>query len=1208
MKDIYNKLFTKIYAKFLLVFCLASVMCINSVWGISISTSFMNYQNGSPQTMRISFTNAINYCDGTADYTIYKYTDIWLKVNGADIVYISKHTSADSESGYYDLQLTNYKQNSTLDVYAYVTYKGFWGAYNDESTHLYPLIPFDMNLQATTDKNTIGLVWNDYKNVKDATGFIVEVLKDNGLYEMVPNGNISNLNQHSYTDERDNTNVIPGMTYTYRVSIQPSSTNLVATVNGKKKPNGVISGKIKTPDGIESGIGIANATVKAELVGSALPTDPTTSYSAITDGNGNYTISNIYYSSEAKFLVTPVINNNPQKIVCNPANMEVTLKIAVPEVTANFTDTAGFVISGTITQDTPHGTLAMPGVALYLNNIKTKYTTDENGTFNIPVDQGGTYTIKPELHTHTFNPAERTIAVATNVDNVNFSDTKKNTVEGYVNASCGVFMGKAKLSFSSVGSTAALVDEIETDNSGFYQISLPARKYNISVEDLTPFDAEKVNKTEVLNYFSEPKQIDLTAFDSAYYYNNKTSSTYDSTRMYRDTAVVSFTYHNKPELTISGLLGIRKTCPPEETLILAQSQAYNLEFQAEESFLGSVCPADKGYVIISENISSLNNTAIRDSVSYQKGDTIRYKLVPGYPNLFSPYTKSFEAVLHVGNSTDTIKFDALVEGHQPRTQTFETVAPSIPYLILHSPPGDGSSCYLEKGTSISGVLSTSIATDLTTNMWAQAKVGAKYEAGQFILTEVEAHAQLTATAEIGLSLKSSTELATTLTTSEKLSVSGDDLFVGGALNYIYAKTDQLAYNDDSCKVEKSVNIIMAPNGFATTFVHTKTYVDNYLIPELQGFKDYYTQKDSLEKADYYNDQIKLWNQILALDSITKKDAVPFVPAINYTFNGSSSGASYEKTVTTQSSIKTTLTTSMYLSAEVAAEAGFEAAGSGASAGVKVTSKVELGGEASVGLETTKTVGYTLADKNDGDKFTLDVLNDNIYGVPVFQLKAGSSMCPHEEGTLAREGLRLISNVYSRKVGENDPAVFVLELNNSSQSDEEMTYDLVFDHASNPDGAILTIGGSPVVGNVPYPYTIPAGGSKYATVTVRKGPSALQYNNLKFVLRSECDGSISDEVLLNADFSNQQDGINDLYNNEVNLKCYPNPTNRYVEIKSENIISKIAICDILGKSVYELDRVNSDTKTLDLKDLSNGIYLVRVTINNQVNSFKLRVEK
>ncbi|MBT8260771.1 MAG: carbohydrate-binding protein [Bacteroidia bacterium] len=70
-------------------------------------------------------------------------------------------------------------------------------------------------------------------------------------------------------------------------------------------------------------------------------------------------------------------------------------------------------------------------------------------------------------------------------------------------------------------------------------------------------------------------------------------------------------------------------------------------------------------------------------------------------------------------------------------------------------------------------------------------------------------------------------------------------------------------------------------------------------------------------------------------------------------------------------------------------------------------------------------------------------------------------------------------------------------------------------------------------------------------------------------------------------------VNDINPNEI--KLYPNPTNSYLHVKSNNIvINKIEVFTILGRKV----KVFTDNLSkLNLEDLNSGIYLIEIRFNN-----------
>ncbi len=92
------------------------------------------------------------------------------------------------------------------------------------------------------------------------------------------------------------------------------------------------------------------------------------------------------------------------------------------------------------------------------------------------------------------------------------------------------------------------------------------------------------------------------------------------------------------------------------------------------------------------------------------------------------------------------------------------------------------------------------------------------------------------------------------------------------------------------------------------------------------------------------------------------------------------------------------------------------------------------------------------------------------------------------------------------------------------------------------------------------------------------------------------------------------GINDLDFNKYCLNFYPNPSKGDIIIKfdaKESVKTQIRIMDLLGKVVFD-DKfycaVGQNTKKLDIKDLNNGIYLVKFQIENDIYIDKIIVDK
>ncbi|MGF1555557.1 T9SS type A sorting domain-containing protein [Paucihalobacter sp.] len=78
----------------------------------------------------------------------------------------------------------------------------------------------------------------------------------------------------------------------------------------------------------------------------------------------------------------------------------------------------------------------------------------------------------------------------------------------------------------------------------------------------------------------------------------------------------------------------------------------------------------------------------------------------------------------------------------------------------------------------------------------------------------------------------------------------------------------------------------------------------------------------------------------------------------------------------------------------------------------------------------------------------------------------------------------------------------------------------------------------------------------------------------------------------------------LENELPSLGVYPNPFNDILHIKSNNNLTEIVIFDLLGKTVAkygESDLVNS---TVDLSNLLQGLYLMKITSGNKTQTLKI----
>lgn len=77
--------------------------------------------------------------------------------------------------------------------------------------------------------------------------------------------------------------------------------------------------------------------------------------------------------------------------------------------------------------------------------------------------------------------------------------------------------------------------------------------------------------------------------------------------------------------------------------------------------------------------------------------------------------------------------------------------------------------------------------------------------------------------------------------------------------------------------------------------------------------------------------------------------------------------------------------------------------------------------------------------------------------------------------------------------------------------------------------------------------------------------------------------------------------------EIKLVAFPTPTNNITLIRSNYLVNEISLTNILGKVVISNKNVNSNHVNINLTDLPNNIYFVKVKTKYGVKSIKILKE-
>ena len=854
--------------------------------------------------------------------------------------------------------------------------------------------------------------------------------------------------------------------------------------------DGAISGRVTSPAGINgAGAGVAGVIITATRTTSVPSGNLTSStYTTTTDNQGYYTISDIYYGDDqADFTITPSKVDGGITHIFNPSSLtNQTIQTTFKQLSnKDFVDETAFSFTGIVHQifneePDPNAPAmskecGLDSVVIYLNNIPLD-TTGIDGNYSIAIPNIGNHTIRAEYipSNHTFQPNEYNLYIDRDYSDQDFEDVTTFSVSGFSGGSCDAFLGQSTWLFKSLD--GCICREVTTYTDGTYLIELPARQYEVSlVEFPNPIGYEKV---EVEAFFNGTRRLDLRSMDQT----------------------MDFIYRPPPRVEVTGFPDPQ--CNPE-VIVLEQLQSFDITIQVFEG-VGD-CPVDTGVLVIVDQISDRQNETIE--IPFTNGEAT-YTVVPGTPNIIAPHYKGFTlqafdtTTVNFENPGEYIIDNALVTGVRPREQTFTTVTPQIPLMILRDPPGDAS--YSSVTQSMTNELATRFYNkeDDGINVWGEIRIGAKFTVGVGFAQETEIWGTVGDSYTVSKTSVTTEESILSIETTETFATSGSediigekgDVFVGGAMNMLYAAADVVSF--DNCQVETNVDLVIANDGFATTYIYTEQYIQEVVINQLQFLADNTPNPDSVQ---YYLDQISVWQQTLALNESLKQSAIFDA---NYSVSG---GAIFDQSTTSSSTESATVEFNTEIDNVIAASIGAEIAGNGLSGGTNITMRMDVGESETNTTTKTFTTQFHLEDDDVGDGFTVNVKKDPVYNTSVFELVSGVTSCPFEPGTQPRDEPQLVVvNPIQSGIAPGEKAEFTFQLRNISQSGEQRSYSLIFDQSSNPGGAQIEVGGTPYT--VPVNYTIPYLGTIEVTVKVAQGASNIySYEGLLFSLVPTCDG-------------------------------------------------------------------------------------------------------
>jgi len=281
-----------------------------------------------------------------------------------------------------------------------------------------------------------------------------------------------------------------------------------------------------------------------------------------------------------------------------------------------------------------------------------------------------------------------------------------------------------------------------------------------------------------------------------------------------------------------------------------------------------------------------------------------------------------------------------------------------------------------------------------------------------------------------------------------------------------------------------------------------------------------TQTDTILSL---NQSINGWKEELAGNEKAKIEAELFK---NYSI---SSGSSFSLSKQTDNTESKTREYSVVIGGSVGWVLGGEVLGMGMKLDLKEEVSITTGGSSSISNTGSFTTGFTLAD--DSGYLSEDVCAAE-NGSYVFKLKGGATACPYEgaysssyykAGTIIDQPsmqmqvpkISVKGSTTLTDIPANKKGTFQLQLNNESESGDDATFILKIDESSNPFGASFYLDGSPLGDG--RTLLVRYGEALLKTLEVGKGANAMEFTNLRLILRSECQSEIADTVNLSVSF-------------------------------------------------------------------------------------------
>lgn len=467
-----------------------------------------------------------------------------------------------------------------------------------------------------------------------------------------------------------------------------------------------------------------------------------------------------------------------------------------------------------------------------------------------------------------------------------------------------------------------------------------------------------------------------------------------------------------------------------------------------------------------------------------------------------------------------------------------TKQPQIPYLVIHNPPGDKSTTTISNIGTTCRSFEEKVSKDESDQTYGDFKVGFKGSIGFLYELELEAYVQLSVERTEGVieSRQNDDESCITISRSLTTQSSGrgaqnNDLFIGYGIDLEYGWSRRVNIINNQARID--TGIVYSPiDSTKTDFFLTKIGIEDDIVRQQAIVNDSLNKTIAQRAAAQY--QINVWRQVLDKNAATIASAASQAGSFE-DFSGESPVITKERSYSFSRSHS--IEVEHYIENQDGLEGAVFFAGSGFKAGAKFKTTKSFGQVQTTTGQNIESVKVQLEDNDVADRFRYKIVNDPVYGTPIFLLDSINSFtsCPYEGGIKLDQPLLKINGSTSRSVSVSNVSLgtagrFNVEVCNNTPVVRNYGLGYVNESAKNnliiksnsQAGTVNPINGVTQFATI---FNIPAnGGCKTGTfeISMERGDAAapMAYQGIEFVLYSECDtnSSIASRIFANVDFA------------------------------------------------------------------------------------------